>query len=63
MENTISGGCDCGVIGFEIKNDPKVTVNCHCDDCKRRNGSAFSTYAGVNEGDLVFSKGENHLKK
>jgi len=63
MEDTISGGCHCGLIGFEIKNDPKFTVNCHCDDCKRRNGSAFSTYAGVNEGDLVFTRGGHHLKK
>ena len=63
MENKISGCCHCGLIGFKINNNPKFTVNCHCDDCKRRNGSAFSTYVAVNESDLVFTKGENHLKK
>ena len=63
MDDIISGSCHCGLIGFEIKNNPKITVNCHCDDCKKRNGSAFSTYAGVAESDLVFSEGENYLKK
>lgn len=63
MENEITGCCHCGLVRFEIKNDPKFTVNCHCDDCKQRNGSAFSTYAGVNENDLVFTEGEHHLKK
>lgn len=63
MDDKISGSCHCGLIGFEIKNNPKITVNCHCDDCKKRNGSAFSTYAGVDESDLVFTEGENYLKK
>ena len=63
MDKKISGSCHCGMIGFEIRNNPKFIANCHCDDCKRRNGSAFSTYAGVEEGDLVFTEGEGYLKK
>ena len=63
MDSKISGACHCGLINFKIKNNPKFTVNCHGDDCKRRNGSAFSTYASVDESDLVFTEGENYLKK
>lgn len=63
MDDKISGSCHCGLISFEIKCNPKITVNCHCDDCKKRNGSAFSTYAGVDESDLVFTDGKNYLKK
>jgi hypothetical protein len=63
MSNNITGSCHCGLISFEIRNKPQFTVNCHCDDCKKRNGSAFSTYMGVTESDLIFTKGESHLKK
>ncbi len=63
MENTTKGSCHCGKVCFELKAEPKLTVNCHCDDCKRRNGSAFSTYLGVAEQDLLITEGKNHLKK
>lgn len=63
MENIVEGSCHCGKVCFELKDNPKLTVNCHCDDCKKRNGSAFSTYLGVAEKDLLITKGESYLKK
>ena len=63
MESKITGSCHCGSIQFELKNDPKLVVNCHCDACKKRNGSAFSTYVAVSENDLILTKGEHTLKQ
>ena len=63
MENKITGSCHCGLVHFELNDNPKFIVNCHCDDCKKRNGSAFSTYAGVVEKDLLLIGGERYLKK
>jgi len=63
MENILEGSCHCGKIHIELKGNPKLTVNCHCDDCKKRNGSAFSTYLGVADKDLLITKGESYLKK
>ena len=63
MENEITGSCHCGLVQFKLNDNPKLTVNCHCDDCKTRNGSAFSTYMGVAEKDLLITNGENYLKK
>lgn len=63
MEHTFTGACHCGAIHFEVHSDPKLIVNCHCDDCKRRNGSAFSTYMAVIESDLKIAKGRDQLKK
>lgn len=63
MENKITGSCHCGSVQFELKGNPKLTVNCHCDECKKRNGSAFSTYMAVSDGDFVLTKGELSLKK
>ena len=63
MENNITGTCHCGEVQFELKSDPKLVVNCHCNECKKRNGSAFSTYIAASEDDLNITKGERLLKK
>ena len=62
MKNKITGSCYCGSIQFELLNKPKLVVNCHCDDCKKRNGAAFSTYIAVSEDNLHISTGGNLLK-
>ncbi|MDH5544436.1 MAG: GFA family protein [Gammaproteobacteria bacterium] len=63
MSSKISGSCYCENIHFELTGKPKMVVNCHCDDCKKRNGTAFSTYIAVAENELQLSKGENSLKQ
>ncbi|KAL0931114.1 DUF636 domain protein [Colletotrichum truncatum] len=34
--------CVCGNIKVEISGDPLATVVCHCNDCRKISGSAFS---------------------
>ena len=33
--------CCCGSTVVEIKGKPEISAVCHCDDCKKRTGSAF----------------------
>ena len=54
----ISGGCLCGVVRYEVKSDPVMVRNCHCDDCRRATGGAFATIVFVRAEDLVVLKGE-----
>ena len=42
-----TGGCLCGAISYEFPNDPAMTGVCHCRNCQKQAGSAFSTLAGV----------------
>ena len=42
-----SGQCLCGAIRYSFPNDPAMTGVCHCKNCQRQAGSAFSTRAGV----------------
>jgi hypothetical protein len=37
-----TGGCQCGAIRYEITAAPELVYTCHCTDCQRLTGSAFS---------------------
>lgn len=38
----IEGGCNCGAIRYKIEGKPVVVAQCHCKNCQRQSGSAFS---------------------
>ena len=52
-----TGRCLCGNISYEFENAPAMTGVCHCKNCQRQAGSAFSTLAGVPKAEFVM-KGE-----
>jgi hypothetical protein len=37
-----TGGCQCGKIRYGITEEPQSVYTCHCLDCQRLTGSAFS---------------------
>ena len=37
-----TGGCQCGKVRYEITGEPLSVYTCHCLDCQRLTGSAFS---------------------
>jgi hypothetical protein len=37
-----TGGCQCGAFRYEITDAPSLVYTCHCTDCQRLTGSAFS---------------------
>jgi hypothetical protein len=42
MKLPLTGGCGCGAIRYEISQPPVEVYACHCTDCQRFTGSAFS---------------------
>ena len=42
-----TGQCLCGAIKYQFANTPAMAGVCHCKNCQRQAGSAFSTLAGV----------------
>jgi hypothetical protein len=38
----IEGGCNCKAIRYRIDAKPVVVAQCHCRNCQRQSGSAFS---------------------
>ena len=39
---TLTGACSCGALTVACSGSPVRVSVCHCRDCKRRTGSAFS---------------------
>jgi len=59
MANT--GQCLCGAVKYEFDGAPAMTGVCHCKNCQRQAGSAFSTLAGVAKSAFRFTAGEPTL--
>lgn len=39
------GGCLCGAVRYEVRGEPMRAGLCHCADCRKESGSAFTSFA------------------
>jgi hypothetical protein len=44
---TVTGGCLCGAVRYELKGEIAFAGHCHCEDCRRSSGSSRCSHAGV----------------
>lgn len=42
MKSKFHGSCQCGEVTYYLTGEPLMTYACHCKDCQKRTGSAFS---------------------
>ena len=40
-----TGGCLCGAVRYTVRGDPLHVIRCHCANCRKESGSAFTVYA------------------
>ena len=40
-----TGGCLCGAVRYRVEGEPTHVGRCHCADCRKESGSAFTVYA------------------
>ena len=43
----LDGRCLCGAVTYTSEAEPAFTAVCHCRDCQRQTGTAFSVIVGV----------------
>ena len=55
---TITATCACGACSIGVSGTPVAHAVCHCDNCKRRTGSAFGLSAYFRNKDVVSIDGE-----
>jgi hypothetical protein len=51
----------CGAVQYEVADDFKYAMNCHCSKCRRTTGAAFKPFAGIEHASLRIVAGEPHL--
>ena len=52
---TMTGQCLCGAISYEIEGELQMCGVCHCKNCQRQAGSAYSVLFGVSDQDIAIS--------
>ncbi len=58
MEETQSGGCQCGQVRYEIAGGIVRLNICHCTDCQKQSGSAFGMSLIVRSDHFHLTRGE-----
>jgi hypothetical protein len=48
----LTGGCLCGAVRYSVAGRPRAPAVCHCEDCRRQSGSAFSVFFLVRDDEL-----------
>lgn len=51
----LDGQCMCGAIKYTSEAEPILVGVCHCTDCRRQSGTAFSINVGVPRDELVIT--------
>jgi len=52
----LAGGCSCGAVRYAVSQPPLMVYNCHCTNCQKVSGGAFSTAVTILESGLRFPR-------
>jgi hypothetical protein len=55
---TLSGGCHCGAVRYEVEGDPHHNAICHCEDCRASAGAPMVAWYCVKEEQFRQTSGE-----
>jgi len=60
-DRTLTGGCGCGAVRYEVADAFRYAANCHCSRCRAATGSAFKAFAGIEREKLLITQGVDDL--
>lgn len=58
----LHGRCVCGAVEYSIPDDFKYMGFCHCSECRRFSGSAFSAMGGIPLVSFRVLKGQENIQ-
>jgi len=61
--DSLTGGCLCGAVRYEISGLGESVSHCHCGMCRKASGAAFVTWLGVPHDMFRYSEGEPQIYK
>jgi hypothetical protein len=57
MAKTLTGTCFCRAVRYEVADEFRYAMICHCSNCRRTTGSAFKPFAGIERGKFAVTQG------
>ena len=57
---TLTGGCHCGAVRYEVTGEPQHVALCHCGDCRRSAGAPMVCWAAFAEAEMTVTQGETN---
>jgi hypothetical protein len=61
MSRVLTGRCLCEAVTFQVADEFRYALNCHCSQCRRTTGSAFKAFAGIESQKLSVTQGSGNL--
>jgi hypothetical protein len=62
MSSSLTGGCGCGAVRFEVTSPLVSSVYCHCTRCQHRTGTAASVSGIAAPGSFRIVAGEDRMR-
>jgi hypothetical protein len=62
MNTRLKGGCLCGAVEYEVADEFRYAMICHCSQCRRATGSAFKPFGGIERAKFAVVRGKDHLR-
>ncbi|CAN5299642.1 GFA family protein [soil metagenome] len=60
-DGSFEGGCLCGQVRYSVPEPPHAVAVCHCRDCQKQSGSAFSLIAMYPRDGVAISGTLSHI--
>ena len=57
----LTGKCLCESVQYEVEDQFRYALNCHCSQCRRATGSAFKPFAGIEREKFRVTAGSDRL--
>jgi hypothetical protein len=57
----LGGSCLCGAVRYEVRDEFRYSLICHCSQCRRATGSAFKPFAGIEREKLSIGPGSESV--
>jgi hypothetical protein len=63
MTAPLTGKCLCGNVQYEVADEFRYALICHCSQCRRATGAANKPFAGVEFTKLAITAGKDSIVK
>ncbi|SEO07021.1 Uncharacterized conserved protein [Rhodospirillales bacterium URHD0017] len=61
VAKALTGTCFCRTVRYEVVDEFRYAMNCHCSNCRRTTGSAFKPFAGIEREKVAITQGAEAL--